>query len=804
MRRGYLYASLLLISAATLIFELALTRLFSVIEWYHFAFLSVSVALLGYGASGTLLMLLPGRQNWGRLAPLFPLSLLASYLIVNHVPFDSYQLAWDPRQILYLAIHYLGLVIPFGLAGLLIAHWLAQSPTHSHRIYAANLMGSALGAGSLLYLLPQLGAEGAVMAAAALAAGGACTALSLQPRAKGRWLGTALSLALAVIFAWSAAKPPAWLAPNISPYKSLCQALRSAGARLTFREWTVNARIDVVESPHIHSAPGLSLSFKGPLPPQHGLTIDAGNLSPITRRRSEADEALLSYLPTSIPYRLRPGARALVLLPRGGLDVAVALRHGARQVAVVEDNAAVARVVGSLYREWNGGLYRDARVTLHIQDMRSALRRASSRYTVVLLSLTDSYQPLTAGTYSLTEDYRYTVEAMEAALGALEERGVLVVSRWLQDPPSESLRAAATIVAAMERRGIEDVADHLLAYRSWSTMTILASLTPFSSDDIRTLRELCSGLGYDLVHYPGMAREEANRFNRLPEPVYYQAMAALLKAPDRRAFYRQQPFDITPATDDHPFFGHYFRWRQLPQIIARLGRTWEPFGGSGFLLILALLILATLGATMLIVLPLLVGKRSLMVSRRYRGRILIYFGALGFGFLCIEIPLMQQFILYLGQPALSFIIVLAAVLLFSGMGSLFALNIELRISLALLVIAALLYPSILATLFHHTLHWPIEARGVVVLACLLPLGLLMGTPFAGGLRRMEEIAPGVTPWAWAINGSTSVISSILSAVLALSGGFRLVLMVAAACYAAALIAIWSTSAPPSTAQKSRP
>jgi len=791
VRRGPLYIGIALVSAATMMLELALTRLFAVAEWYHFAFLSVSVALLGYGSSGTILSLLSPklrRRLPSVLAVAFPLSILACYVLINAVPFDSYQLAWGRRQVLYLAIYYLGLVVPFAASGLMVSFYLSQMPEQSGSLYAANLMGSALGSAGLLVALSVLGAERTIAATAALGAlGTTCMSGTAGAATRRRIVGATAAIALASV--GLVCSLPAWMTLRLSPYKTLSYALRMPEARHAYQRWNAYSRIDVVESERLHSAPGLSLQYEGELPPQHGLTVDGANLSPISRRTAPSDASFLSYLPSSIPYGLRPQASALILRPRGGMDVAVALHLGAKRVVVVEDNPLIVHVIYDQYARFTGYLYRDPRVAVSMEDPRSALERTDQRFDIVQFSLTDTYHPLTCGTYSLSENHLLTVEAATLALQRLNADGVLVLTRWLQDPPSESVRAGALVVTALERLGAEDPARHLVAFRSWSTITLLASRSPFTQADIDSISEACQHLGYDLVYYAGMQPELANHYSLLPEPAYYTAFRDLLSSPDRRAFYESQFYDVSPPTDDHPFFGHYFRWRQIPQIVARLGKTWQPFGGIGFLLILAALGIAILAAAILILLPLLwAPKRRSQAphSWRYLG----YFAALGLGYLLVEIPLMQQFILYLGQPTLAFAVVLSALLLSSGMGSLLASRVRLRMALPTLVVAIVAYPMILHGLFSASMHMPLPARISIAAASLVPLGTLMGIPFPGGLRRVGDTAPGLIPWIWAINGSASVIGSITAAVVALSAGYRLVLAIAAACYLAATFAWW--------------
>jgi hypothetical protein len=791
-RKSTLYAGIVLISAATLLFELALTRVFALIEWYHLAFLSVSVALLGYAASGTWLSLRPqtSARRWPWVALAFPLSIWGAYHAINTIPFDSYQLMWSRRQILYVAIYYLSLVVPFALAGYLLAHWLTASGRQGHRIYAANLIGSGLGSLSLAVAMPTLGGEGATALAGTVGALGAMILLVHSPSRYRRTQCVAAGL-LAILGVCMSLFPPAWWHLRLSPYKGLSYALQPAGARQAYQAWNTYSRVDVVESAQIHSAPGLSLNYAGRLPPQHGLTIDGDNLSPLSRRLTAADAAFLNYLPSAFAYRLVPEAKALIIQPRAGLDVAMALQAGAKQIQVVEDNDLVVHVVRDLYGPFSGNLYQDPRVTVQVESGRTALARSAEAFGIIQFSLSESFHPLAVGTYSLGENYLYTIEAVTTALGHLEPGGILVITRWLQDPPSESVRAAALTIAALEQAGIAETGRHLLAYRSWSTLTLIASPTAFSDGAVGELRAFCEELGYDLVFYPNMPRAEANRYNRLPAPLYYDALRRLMDQESRAQALADSLYDISPPSDNRPFFGHHFRPRQIPQIMRQLGRSWQPFGGSGFLLVLLLLIFAILASMILIAIPMVVSGERL--PARQASPIVGYFFALGLAFMLIEMPLMQQFILYLGQPAYSFIVVLAGLLIASGSGSIYSQRISLRYALMLLVILALGYPFFLQWLFTRTIGWPLVTRVPLALLCLVPIGFLMGIPFAGGLARLAETRGNLVPWVWAINGGASVIGSILATVLALSRGYRFVLAVAACCYLIALGIYWLPS-----------
>jgi hypothetical protein len=783
---GPTYLGLALLSAAALAFEITLTRLFSVTQWYHFAFLAVSVALLGYGASGTALSLVP---RWARppttrrastLAALFAASVIGASLSLNHLPFDSYRIAWERIQILYLVLYYLALTVPFFCAGLVTGLLLTAHAGRASRIYAANLLGSALGGLVPVLALPLLG-EGAILAIAIL---GLVAALSFQltaPRLK--WLLLLLAAGSLLLFlAWN---PPAAFHLRLSPYKGLSQVLRFPDADIVWQEWNAVSRVDRVASSAIRSAPGLSLSYPGQLPEQDGLFVDGDDLSPVMEGSADGQEAggdvaeFTGYLPVALPYQLRAGGRALVLEPRGGLDVWVALHQGAESVVVVESNPLLIQAAGEVYQ--------DGRVQVVPEEGRSYVRRSEETFDVLHLALSDSYRPVTSGAYSLGERYDLTVEAFEDYVARLRPGGLLIVERWLQVPPSETLRAGATVLEALRRSGIDEPGSRLVVLRGWQIGLILVKNGAFAAEELEAIRTFSQRQGLDLVALPGLEESEANQLNVLSEPIHARAFEQLLADP--QALYRTHPHDVRPPSDDRPFFFHFFKWDQTWAVLQQLGRTWQPWGGSGYFVLIALLAVAAATSVLLIALPLVFAERRASELPGTRRRVLVYFGLLGIGFLFVEIPLIQRFMLFLGQPLYAFTTVVAAVLFFSGLGSLAAPRLAPRWTLLLLVVMILFYPLALPILFQSLLGAPLTARVLIAGVSLAPLGFLMGTPFPGGLAWLREHAPGLIPWAWAVNGCASVLASVLAAVIALSAGFSWVLWAAALAYAGAWLAL---------------
>jgi len=793
-----LYGGLFLIGTATLVYEIVLTRVFCLTQGYHFAFLSVSIALLGAGASGSLLALRTGWRHRPHsltaAAASMAGTLAGGYLLFNALPFDTYRLALESIQWAYLVLYYLLLVAPFLAGGLVMALALARWPDRAPALYAANMAGAAAGCVAVLALLPLLGGEGTVWAAALLAWGAAGLLRLAAPGRMRRRIVLAYLSGATLLVGVLVARPAA-LELRLSPYKALSYALHYPDARLRYRAWNAFARVDVVESSAIRSAPGLSLASPFLPPAQMGLTVDGDNLSPITA--GDGDLSFLDYRPTALSYVLRPGAHALILAPRGGLEVLQAQRGGAATVTVVEPNPLIVYAVRDEFAALSSGLYTNPGVTVRMEGVRSALAGLPEPFDIVQVALTDSHRPVLVGSYGLGEDYTLTVEGVTACLARLRPGGLFVAQRWLQQPPSEGMRLFALVAVAGERLGWGDAGAHLVAVRDWSTITVLASPAPFSPADLAKVREFCAARRFDLVWASDLRPDEVNQHNKLAEPLYEEMAARLVDPAQREATMHAAEYAIASPTDDHPFFHHYFKWDQVPAILSALGHTWQPFGGSGYLILVALLALSLAASGVLIVGPLALSR--LGRSRQpdspplagegpgegFQARWLAYFALLGGGYLLAEIPLMQRFILFLDQPTFAFALVLGALLFSSGLGSLVAARLPLRATFAALAIVLLAAALGLGPLFHALLGLPLWVRLLAAAVALAPAGFLMGVPFPAGLRRATRRHRDLVPWAWAINGCASVVSAVLATMLALEAGFTAVLFVAALCYALA-------------------
>ncbi len=791
-----------MLAAATLLLEGTLTRLLAVAQFYHFAFLAVSLALLGFGASGTLLsvaaplrQMRPERLLLGCCAGFAACAGLA-YAVVNLLPFDSYSIAWDRRQVGLFALYYLALTLPFLCGGLGIAAVLAAEEGRRTQVYAANLLGSAAGAGLALAVGWLAGVPGAVLVSAVIGFLPVLWLLRGRSRAL-RWAAATPVLVAAVGFAWLTASnltERVGLGMTISPYKGLAHARRVPGAAALFGRWDAVARVDVIAGAGTRTLPGLSYAYAGLPPPQLGLARDADALQPITLASPAAFEAH-AYLPEAPAFTLRPAGRVLILEPGAGLGVLQALAGDAQQIVAVVGSPLERRAVAATAQQADP--FADPRVRTVAAPPRAFLAADRQTYDIVFLPLTDAYRPVTSGAYSLAETYGLTVEAFEASLARLAPRGVLVVTRWLQTPPSESLRLLATIAEALERRGLARPADAIVAYRGIQTITAIVCPAGWQADDLAALRAFLATRRYDLVWAPDVRAEETNRFNRLPRPADYEAAHGLFAATDRRAYYASYPFAVAPAADDRPFFFHFFRWGQTREVLASLGHTWQPFGGSGYLVLFALLGLVLLLSAGLIVLPLVIarGRGAGQGAGVSLWRLLIYFGGLGLAFLFVEIPLIQRYILLFGHATYAFSVVVVTLLLLASVGTQLVARAmvaeERRVRagvrwifpalVSLIVITALAGPRLMAT----ALSWPLPGRLLAATAALAPLAVLMGMPFPLGLAQIRAAGPRPIAWAWAVNGCASVLASVLAAIGGLSWGFTAVILAGAVTYAVA-------------------
>lgn len=794
------------LSAAALAYEVLLMRLLNIIQWHHFAYMIISLALLGFGASGTFIALAQGRltAHFHRAfminCLLFSVTALAGFLLTNRMPLNPLEVPWDGRQLLYFGAIYLLLALPFFFAANCIGLSFARFRDEIHRIYCFDLLGAgsgALGVVGLLTIFYPVTCLLVVVAIGFLAAAAVClTTVSTRTLLSATLLALTAIL-LPVVF------PGQWLALNISEYKGLSMALRVPGTRILTERSSPLGWLALVDSPTIplRYAPGMSLNCFQEPPSQLGIFTDGDSLNPITRFTGDPGSlAYLDCLTSALPYHLLKHPTVLILGAGGGADVLMALRHQAASVTGVELNPQVVALVQQSYADFSGHLYARDDVEVVKAEARGFVASSKNRYDLIVVSLLDSFAASSAGGHALSATYLYTVEALEQYIAHLQPGGMLAVTRWLKVPPRDSLKLFATALQALENSDHNHPEQSLALIRSWKTTTLLIKNGPFTLEQIDALRDFCAVRSFDAVYFPGIEKAEANRYNLLDEP-YFHAGAMALAGPERAEFMRRYKFHIGPASDDQPYFFHFFKWQILPEALALKGQGGLALLDWTYPVLAATLFQALIASLVLILVPL----RFLPVppgGRAESGRVGLYFGCLGLAFLFIEMAFIQKFILLLSHPVHATAVVLCAFLVFAGFGSNFSRRLEdfvlarrFRAKSAMLaavsgiIVLSALYLVLLPVLFDHCMALPKLLKVLISLILIAPLAFCMGIPFPLGLSQVAATLPHFIPWAWGINGCASVISAVLATILAIHFGFNVVVAMAAALYALAALAL---------------
>jgi len=788
----------LLVSAGAIGYELLLMRALSIVQWHHFAYMIISLALLGYGASGTFIALFKPQLEarfaaaFSISALLFSITMVLCFALGQRVPFNALEIVWDSRQFAYLSLLYLVFFVPFFFAACCIGLAFTCRRLDISRIYFFDLLGAGLGAVLVIGLLFVLIPQNALLMLITLPLV-ASLLMGIPSKArKPLMLAQVMWLALLI-----SGIPQNQLGLRISDYKGLSQALQVIDSRVLSVSSSPLGLITVVDSPTVPArhAPGLSFATRHIPPPQLAVFTDADGMSAITSFAGDFESlGYLGDVTAALPYALLEQPDVLVLGAGGGGDVLLALYHGANSVDAVELNPQMTELVGDTYAEFAGFVYDDPRVAVHTREARGFVAQSNAQYDLIQIGLLDSFGASGAGVQSLNESYIYTVEAINDYLRITAPGGVLAITRWLKLPPRDSLKLVATAIDALRLIGVSDPGKQIALIRSWNTSTMVVKNGALSVEDVASIREFARSRSFDTAWFPGIQAGDANRFNRLDTPYLFEGTTALLgeRAVD---YIERYKFYIAPATDNRPYYFHFFKWATLPEVFAL-----RKSGGAGliewgYLVLIATLLQAIMAGLVLILLPL--SRVSRNWPARTGSRMGTYFLLLGFAFLFIEMAFIQKFILFLSHPLYSVAVVLSGFLVFAGLGSAWSQRLACKceaggrspVALAAggIALLALVYLFLLPFVFQRFIGNSDPVKIVMSVALIAPLAFAMGMPFPLGLKRVAEIAPDFIPWAWGINGYASVISAVLATLLAIEFGFSFVILLALVIYAIAAV-----------------
>ena len=784
-----LFVGLFLLSLATLLLELSLTRVLSVSLWYHFGFLVISTALLGFGASGVTLALwteLRERKDlnvtlgWCGLA--FAASVVFSFWCMQKIPIDPFSVAVERRQLLIVPAYFLLAALPFFFSGLAISLLLTRGSREINRLYAVDLIGAGLGCALVAVVIPRFGGSGSVLLAACVGAlSAACFAWGSR-----RALAAGAALVAIVLLGIS------FYGDRVIPIRVSANKGRSR-IKAIYSAWNTLSFVQVVEFPAEGKDPAARMMF-----------IDAGTAATgIADLRPDVRKALVDRPDqveqmSTIAYVRKTTPKILVIGSGGGDQVLAGLQHHASSITAVDVNPAINDIVANRMNDFWGNLYHQPEVHLVTDEGRSFVRRSNEKYDAIISVHTISNAAVASGALSLAENYVLTREAFEDYLDHLTPDGAIFFTR----PEFQIPRLVSTAREVFTRRGLGPIDNHVFAFSQPEGMSspgrlsflagFLLKKSEFAPGELGEIRTILKGSGADAPKLTVLYAPDERPANSLCTQIVAAAnMDDVLRANDSL---------LAAATDDKPFFNQHTRWSRIrwntlvdlfsqkQPLTARLALEDRPIA-EVTLIILLLQSIVVAGLCILVPLALL-NRRGLQVEKRWNW--LAYFAALGLGFIMVEIALLQRFLLFLGQPIYTYAVVLAGLLIFTGGGSYVAGRLDTRSLKRILVCAAVLLPlfTILTPfVFHACLGFPIFGRIIIALLLIAPLGLVLGMPFPLGLTMAVERSSALGSWAWGVNAFFTVIGTVLALLLGMMLGFRIVLLLAAACYLGAFIAL---------------
>ncbi len=757
-------------SLATLLLELALTRVFSVIYFYHFAFLAISVALFGLGAGGVFSYLVPGWRGtlYGKIGILASVNAVAILVCLAFLLNRTGAMTTPELMTAYFVT-----AIPFLLSGTIVSLVIADTIQRVNRVYFFDLIGASGGCLALVPLLNWVGGPNTILVAAALFAVSAAIWFHLAQAPRGRVAAVLLGLVLVGLITYN------WKFPLIDVKYAKGQPVKDE----EFVQWNSFSRIA------LKPEPGSGMK---------SIVIDADAATGVARfdfaHLTPQQRFDLAYQGPGFPYLLRPGAKSLIIGPGGGWDVSRALASGSKDITAVEINPIIAdTIMRKKFPQYSNYLYFRPEVKIVIEDGRSFVRRSQDRYQVLQATLVDTWASTAAGAFALSENNLYTTNAFTDYLSHLTPDGLMSFTRWGFDPPRESLRIVSLAYAALKQLGQENPAENVAVVREnasalhgWGTKdTILISRNPLTAKDKDRLQSAVRTAGMQLVYMPGT--NAASPFRDL----------LISKNPEQ--FYENYPFDVRPVSDNRPFFFFTVQPREIWRFVTHASRESEDYKINSALPVLFALVAVSIVATIIVLSlpPLLLGHRLPREPGAIRA--LLFFLFIGAGYILIQVALIQKFVLFLGHPTYALTVIIFSMLLSSGCGSFASKKLvrsdpaKLRRVLLLIVAAIFILSFFVGPVSEHGVALPFPVKVLITVAMIAPVGFVMGMPFPTGLTLLERSMPASIRWAWAINAASSVMGSAAAMFLAIYLGLHLTLIIGGLLYLGALFSAMRSS-----------
>jgi len=773
-----------MLSVSVIACQIALMQILAYVQWHHFAYMVISIAMLGFGAAGTVIALfrekLISRRNvlLPVLAVATGISLELALRLTNieFLAFDLYHLFVSNQQFWKLAASVIIYFLPFFFAALAIGIFFTTWVSEIGKLYFANLFGSGLGGLLALVLLSLMYPWHALTACALLA----IISGMLMIRKQSVQFIAVLAGVVIVFFSASAIWPP-----QIKPsqYKSLSKTLNLTNAEIVYQQPGIHGLIQVVKSPVLRYAPGIGLSYQGEIPVKPAVFTNA-EFSGVLAENWNREPHPMNYTTFSLPFFLCEPDTVLLLNAGTGYFVAHALRQGSNHVVVTEPNSNLVNLLKTDLAAASGFLYNHEKVDLHTIEARTYLSSSHQQYDLIILPVMDAFGG-TSGLYAMQENYTLTIEGFNQLWQQLKPGACLTVSTWLDYPVRTPLKIATTLTEVLRNNNISEPKNHIAMIKSWGTITFVVQNTAFTQEQIITIRAFCDSLFFDPVLLPGVNDEERNRYNTYGDPAFFTMLDEIISG---YKSWQDYAFHLEPSTDNRPYFNQFVKLKSLPLLSVAFGQDSLPFLELGYLIVFVTLLLVSLLALIFIIAPLF----RLRTEKGLKMPTLFYFAALGLGYMFIEIILIQRFILFFGTPVIAASVVISVMMMASGAGSYisggFLLNRRLiRLIPATIVVCGVLLLAGLNPLLRATSGAGIPLKAIIAFGLIAIPAFFMGMPFPLGLKALSQHRKSLVPWAWGINGCLSVIASPLAILIAVEAGFTWVMVVAIAVYFLAMI-----------------
>ncbi len=772
----------LVMSFASLLLELSLTRLFSVILFYHFAFLAISIALLGLGAGGVFSYILKRwLARWDTASIGLTVCLLNALLMLLVLEVDLHipvSLNLTGSNFFRLTAIYLISSLPFFFTGLFFSVLFARQSSHISQLYAADLVGGAFACIGIVPLLNGLGGPNTVLFAGIAMAVGALFWAS-TPRAR--------SVAYVILFALAGLT-----AVNLDG--RLIDIVYAKG-KFRDKSWVEFARWNAISRVEVDRQGGGKVVVIDADASTYIMALDPK----LPWEGSEYQKHLMSAAP-SVANVLRPHGDYAIIGPGGGVDVLRAVANGSPSVTGIEINPIIATtIMREKYKDWSFGLYTRPNVHMNVSDGRSWVRSSTQKFDVVQMTLVDTWASTAAGAFALSENNLYTVEAFREYFDHLKPDGYIAITRWEFARPREALRVVSQAMRALGggdlRRNFVIVVENDLN-QDGRPVIVLAKKSPFTpAEEAAVLNHLQAQPGLHPLYLPSDAEQPV----RTGADVYRTDATAfrnLIQSGDPETFGKNYAFNVTPVYDNAPFFFFTLKPSQILGAGTESGIDWKV--NMGVVVLLMLVVISAIAVALFLVVPLLLTPRSVTGARWLP---LLYFVAIGLGYIAVEITLIQRLVLFLGHPIYAMTVVVFLMLLSSGAGSMMSRRLfadPRKVKAAFVAVIALLaiYYFALSPVLHALIGLPQEIKIVIAALLIIPLGFAMGMPFPSGLRMLGESRAddNLIEWAWAMNAASSVLGSVLSMTIAIQFGLGVTLICGAAAYVLGMLCTSSVTA----------